>query len=150
MSTPIFLLVLGEGFTEAWYQLSKQEQDDLWAQVQDVDRRAGAVWHILCDSRWADESLFDWARDRVPGLDSYRHRPHDPLVTLRAARGTKINGSDPALPAICTSYPACPTTPAVPHHQWSCPTLDHLASSTWIGDRLLGDQLRQTAARRRR
>jgi len=68
MSTPIFLLVLGEGFTEAWYQLSKQEQDDLWAQVQDVDRRAGAVWHILCDSRWADESLFDWARDRVPGL----------------------------------------------------------------------------------
>ena len=45
MSTPIFLLVLGEGFAEAWYQLSTQEQDDLWAQVQDVDRRAGAVWH---------------------------------------------------------------------------------------------------------
>ena len=31
MSTPIYLLVLGKGFTEAWYQLSKAEQDDLWA-----------------------------------------------------------------------------------------------------------------------
>jgi hypothetical protein len=51
MSTPIFLLVLGEGFTEAWYQLSKQEQDDIWAQVQDVDRQAGGVWRIACDSR---------------------------------------------------------------------------------------------------
>ena len=33
MSTPVFMLVLGKGFTEAWYQLSKQEQDDLWARV---------------------------------------------------------------------------------------------------------------------
>ena len=68
MSTPVFLLVLGKGFTEAWYQLSKQEQDDLWARVQDVDRRAGAVWRIACDSRWADESLFDLGRDRISGL----------------------------------------------------------------------------------
>ena len=30
MSTPIYLLVLGKGYTEAWYQLSKEEQDDLW------------------------------------------------------------------------------------------------------------------------
>jgi hypothetical protein len=60
MSTPVFPLVLGQGFKEAWYQLSKQEQDDLWAQVEEVDRQAGAVWRIVCDSRWADESLFDW------------------------------------------------------------------------------------------
>jgi hypothetical protein len=69
-----FLLVLGEGFTEAWYQLSKQEQDDLWAQVQDVDRRAGAVWHNACDSRCADESLFDWGVIEYPDFDSYRHK----------------------------------------------------------------------------
>ncbi len=29
MSTPIYLLVLGKGYTEAWYQLSKVEQDRL-------------------------------------------------------------------------------------------------------------------------
>ena len=74
MPTPVFLLVLGEGFTEAWYQLSKQEQDDLWERVQDVDRRAGAVWRILCDSRWADESLLDWGVIEYPDFDSYRQK----------------------------------------------------------------------------
>jgi hypothetical protein len=74
MSTPIFLLVLGEGFTEAWHQLTKQEQDDLWSRVQEVDRRAGAVWHIACDSRWADESLLDWVVIEYPDFDSYRQK----------------------------------------------------------------------------
>ena len=74
MPTPVFLLVLGEGFTEAWYQLSKQEQDDLWERVQDVDRRAGAVWRIVCDSRWADESLLDWGVIEYPDFDSYRQK----------------------------------------------------------------------------
>jgi hypothetical protein len=74
VSTPVFLLVLGKGFTEAWYQLSKQEQDDLWARVQDVDRRAGGVWRIACDSRWADESLFDWGVIEYPDFDAYRQK----------------------------------------------------------------------------
>ena len=42
MSTPIYLLVLGQGFTEAWYQLSKDEQEDLWAKVEQVEQRAGS------------------------------------------------------------------------------------------------------------
>jgi hypothetical protein len=74
VSTPVFLLVLGEGHTEAWYQLSKEEQDDLWAKVQEVDRRAGAVVHIVCDSRWADESLFDWVVIEYPDFDAYRRK----------------------------------------------------------------------------
>jgi hypothetical protein len=74
VSTPVFLLVLGEGHTEAWYQLSKEEQDDLWAKVQEVDRRAGAVVHIVCDSRWADESLLDWVVIEYPDFDAYRRK----------------------------------------------------------------------------
>ena len=30
VSKPIYLLVLAKGYTEAWYQLSKEEQDELW------------------------------------------------------------------------------------------------------------------------
>jgi hypothetical protein len=74
MSTPVFLLVLGNGPTEAWYQLSEQEQADLWARVQEVDRRAGAVWRISCDSRWADESLFGWSVIEYPDFDAYRQK----------------------------------------------------------------------------
>jgi hypothetical protein len=40
-----------QGFTEAWYQLSKDEQDALWAKAEEIDRRAGAVWKIACNSR---------------------------------------------------------------------------------------------------
>jgi hypothetical protein len=74
MSTPIYLLVLGRGFTEAWHQLSKDEQDDLWAKVQDVEQRAGSRWLILCDSRWADEDLFDWGVLEYPDMDAYRRK----------------------------------------------------------------------------
>lgn len=60
MAKPVYLLVLGKGVTEAWYQLSEEEQKSLWAKVQEIDARAGAKWHILCHSRCADEEIYDW------------------------------------------------------------------------------------------
>ncbi len=65
MTKPIYLLILGKGPREAWFQLTKEEQDTLWSDVQHVDERAGAKWQIVCDSCWADEEIFDWARDRI-------------------------------------------------------------------------------------
>ena len=41
MATPVYLLVLAKGYTEAWYQLSKEERDSLWAMVVEIDKRAG-------------------------------------------------------------------------------------------------------------
>jgi hypothetical protein len=74
VSTPIFLLVLVEGYKEAWHHLSKQEQDDLWAKANEIDRQAGAVWRIACDSRWTDESLFGWAVLEYPNFEAYRQK----------------------------------------------------------------------------
>jgi len=74
MSTPIFLLVLGEGFTEAWYQLSKQEQDDLWAQVQDVDRRAGAAGIFSAIRVGRTKAYSIGPVIEYPDFDSYRHK----------------------------------------------------------------------------
>jgi len=74
MSKPIYLLVLGKGFTEAWYQLSTQEQADLWSKVEAIDAQAGATWKIICDSRWADEEIFDWAVLEYPDIDSYQEK----------------------------------------------------------------------------
>lgn len=42
MSKPVYMLVVGKDHTEAWYQLSKEEQDNLWSKVEEVDKRAGA------------------------------------------------------------------------------------------------------------
>jgi hypothetical protein len=96
--------------TEAWYQLSKQEQDDLWERVQDVDRRAGAIWRILCDLRWADESLYDWAVVEYPDFDSYRQKVAE-LEELnwyrywsgRTILGTKMDVDLDAMNASATS-----------------------------------------------
>lgn len=74
MSKPVYLLVLGRGHTEAWYQLSKEERDSLWAKVKDVDQRAGVKWHILCNSRWADEDIFDWGVLEYPDMEAYQEK----------------------------------------------------------------------------
>jgi hypothetical protein len=74
MSEPIYLLVLGKGWTEAWYQLSEDEQKALWARVQEIDRRAGATWKIDCDSRWADEEIFVWGVIEYPSMEAYRQK----------------------------------------------------------------------------
>lgn len=74
MSKPVYLLVLGYGWTEAWHQMSKPEQDALWAKVEAVDQRAGAKWVIVCNSRWADESVFDWGVIEYPDMDAYQQK----------------------------------------------------------------------------
>lgn len=74
MSKPVYLLVLGQGFTEAWHQLSKTEQETLWSKVAEVDARAGGKWLILCNSRWADGSLYDWGVIEYPEMDAYQQK----------------------------------------------------------------------------
>jgi hypothetical protein len=74
MSEPIYLLVLGKGWTEAWYQLSEDEQKALWAKVEEIDQRAGGSWNIICDSRWADEEIYDWGVLEYPIMEAYRQK----------------------------------------------------------------------------
>lgn len=81
MAKPVFLLVLGRGYTEAWYQLPKAEQDALWAQVLQVEQSVGAKWHIVCNSRWADEGIYHWGVIEYPDLDAF-HRKVEQLEAL--------------------------------------------------------------------
>ena len=74
MSTPVYLLVLAKGFTEAWYQLSKAEQDHLWAKVQEVDSRVGATYRLFCNSRWANEETPNWGVIEYPSMEAYQKK----------------------------------------------------------------------------
>ena len=74
MVKPVYLLVLGKGYTEAWYQLSKEEQDSLWSKVEEIDKRAGAKWQIVCNSRWADEEIYDWGVIEYPDMEAYQQK----------------------------------------------------------------------------
>ena len=74
MSKPVYLLVLGQGIREAWYQLSEEDQKNLWSKVEEADKRAGAKRIIFCDSRWADEGLFDWGVIEYPDMEAYQKK----------------------------------------------------------------------------
>ena len=74
MSESVYLLVLGQGYTEAWHQMSKEEQDELWSKVEEVDKRAGARWVVACASRWADEAVPVWAVLEYPSMEAYQQK----------------------------------------------------------------------------
>ena len=100
MSEPVYLLVLGYGFTEAYYKLSTEERADLWSKVGEVDNRAGAKLLIACNSRWADESIYDWGVFEYPGMEAYQQKVKE-LEKLECWRyfstktilGTKMDNS---------------------------------------------------------
>ena len=87
MSKPVYLLAMG-GYTEAWYALSAEEQADLSAKVDDVDKRAGAKWVLACNSRWANEK--DAVRQVADRLNLNAFEPEsNEMLTYHAAKLTK-------------------------------------------------------------
>jgi hypothetical protein len=97
MSKPVYLLVLGKGYTEAWYRLSKEERDSLWSKVEEIDKRAGAKFHIFCNSRWADEDLAVWGVIEYPNMDAYQQKVEElekmewwRYVSVKSILGTKM------------------------------------------------------------
>ena len=81
MSKPVYVYFCVQGMTEAWYQLSKEEQDALWSKVEEIDKRAGAKWVIACSSRWADEATVGWAVIEYPDMEAYQKKAEE-LVKL--------------------------------------------------------------------
>ena len=50
----------------------KAEQASLWAKVEEIDNRAGAKFHISCNSRWADEDIMIWGVIEYPSMEAYQ------------------------------------------------------------------------------
>jgi len=97
MPKSVYLLVLGQGFTEAWYQLSKEEQDNLWAKAMEGEKRAGARLVIACNARWADEAFSDWVVLEYPDLEAYQRKVEEleklnwwRYVSAKTILGTKM------------------------------------------------------------
>jgi hypothetical protein len=74
MAKPVYLLVLGQGNTEAWHQLSKEEQDNLYSKAMEAEKRAGAKMVIACEARWADEALSEWVVLEYPDMEAYQQK----------------------------------------------------------------------------
>ena len=97
MSKPIYMLVMAKGYTEAGYQLSEEERNNLWSKVLEIDKQAGGKFVIACNSRWADEEIYDWGVIEYPDMDAYQKKVDElekmdwwRYVTTKTILGTKM------------------------------------------------------------
>jgi hypothetical protein len=77
MSKPVYLLFYVKGYTEAWYQLSKEEQEKLWSKAEEIGNSNGAKLLIACNSRWADEGTLAWGVEKYPDIETYQQKAEE-------------------------------------------------------------------------
>ena len=56
--------------SEAWYQLSKEEQTDIFAKVDEARDKAGGKPVIICDSSWASEEWQAFGIEEFPDAEA--------------------------------------------------------------------------------
>src|SRR5512140_288381 len=70
MTTPIYHLFIVHGFREAYYQLSTEESNRMWARSKASSEAAGSEFIAGCNSRWCDEQIAGWGVEKFPDLAS--------------------------------------------------------------------------------
>ncbi len=56
--------------TEAWHQLSHEEQDSLFAKAAAAREQVGGKAVLLCHSRWAGEQWPYWGIEQYPDIEA--------------------------------------------------------------------------------
>jgi hypothetical protein len=69
MSEPIHVLFLGKA-TEAWYQLSQEEQESLMAKVGPSPEKAGGKNILGCNSSWSSEQWQFFGVHEFPNIEA--------------------------------------------------------------------------------
>ena len=69
MAGPIYKLWMAK-VTEAWYQLSAEEQAELLAKISDCLTQVGGKVIIGCESAWAGEQVEFWGIEEFPDIEA--------------------------------------------------------------------------------
>jgi hypothetical protein len=69
MSQPVYKLFYGRR-TQAGYQLSSEEEQKLFARLQEALAKVGGKSIVLCDSNWASEQWTFWGVEQYPDLEA--------------------------------------------------------------------------------
>jgi len=71
MAEPIYKLFMGR-FSEAWYQLSEEDQNSLIAKLNEALEKAGGKRPILCDSSWSSDQWSFAGIEEFPNIEAVR------------------------------------------------------------------------------
>ena len=55
---------------EAWFQLSKEEQDSLFEKIQAAMKKVGGKSMLICDSSWSSEKWWFWGVEEYPNIEA--------------------------------------------------------------------------------
>jgi len=78
MAQPIYKLWQAR-FTEAWYQLPEQEQQQLLGQVMEALNSNGGRELVVCDAAWSNERWPVFGIEEYPDLEAVQR--HEQLLT---------------------------------------------------------------------
>ena len=99
MAQAIYKLWLAKP-TEAWYQLSQEEHNQLLAKNDEVLKEAGGERVIVCNSEWAAEQWSLWGVEKFPSLEALQKHTQllSELSWFRYIESMTILGSEPQMP----------------------------------------------------
>lgn len=95
MSEPVYKLFIVKRFTDAWHQLSKEEQDTFVAKTQASEAALGREFVLTCDSRWANEDTAWWGVVKYPNVEAAQqfvaqNEDHWRYIESKSILGTKM------------------------------------------------------------
>ncbi len=95
MAAPVYKLFLTRP-TEAWYQLSEDEQQQLLAKVNAALEQVGGKRIILCNSQWASRQWFGWGVEQFPDIEAVQKHTEllDELNWYRYGEGMVVLGTE--------------------------------------------------------
>jgi hypothetical protein len=69
MAEPIYKFFTAR-FSEAWYQLSKEQQKSLLAKLDEALEKVGGKRPILCDSSWSSDHWLAAGVEEFPNIEA--------------------------------------------------------------------------------
>jgi len=69
MTQPIYKM-FRVGVKEAWYQLSKEQQDAIFARMDEARKSVGGKSILFCNSTWDSERWLYWGVEEFPSFEA--------------------------------------------------------------------------------
>lgn len=70
MAQKIYKLFVSKRLLEPWYQLSKDEQDELMGKVDKALETVGGTRTVLCHSSWSSEQVKVFGVEEFPDIEA--------------------------------------------------------------------------------
>ncbi len=94
MAQPIYKTYIGKP-REAWYQLSKAEQEQLFAKIEAARTKFGVKEIINCDSSWSSDQWLFFGVEEYPNIEAVQqyHAALNEINWFRYIDGITVLGT---------------------------------------------------------